>query len=211
MYLQVFDDMAQCNDAEVRRLLPLVSAQRREAALRFKFVMGQYACLKAYELLTQGIRQILPQHSEKPNPLQLWNGNFVYNEHGKPFLQSKSDGQRIPNVDINLSHCKNGIVVAISEHPVGVDIESFHRSDSALVKRTMNDAEIQKINCSDNPDITFTRLWTQKEAVLKLLGTGLVDNLPAVLNDCHSKYQIETVVNEQKQYACSVATYLTDK
>lgn len=212
MYLQVFDDMTQCTEQEVSKLLPLVSPQRRENALRFKFLQGQYACLKAYEMLTQGVRQILSQNlSENLNQLSAWNGNFVYNEHEKPFFQNKSDGQRIPNVDFNLSHCKNGIAVAINDQPVGVDIESFHNIDSPLIKRTMNEAEIQQINGSDNPTMVFTQLWTRKEAVLKLLGTGLVDNLHDVLNDCQHKYQIDTMVDEQKQYACSVATYLTDK
>lgn len=212
MNMQLFDDMAQCSDAEVRRLLLVVCPQRREKALRFKFLQGQYACLKAYEMLTLGVQQILSQNpSENLNQLSAWNGNFVYNEHGKPFFQNKSDGQRIPNVDFNLSHCKNGIAVAINDQPVGVDIESFHNIDSPLIKRTMNEAEIQQINASNNPAKVFTQLWTQKEAVLKLLGTGLIDNLHDVLNDCQHKYQIETMVDEQKQYACSVATYLTDK
>lgn len=210
--MQVFDDMTQCTEQEVSKLLPLVSLQRRENALRFKFLQGQYACLKAYELLTQGVRQILSQNpSEKLKQLSAWNGNFVYNEHGKPFFQNQSDLQRIPNVDFNLSHCKNGIAVAINDQPVGVDIESFRNIDQPLIKRTMNEAEIQQINGSDNPTMVFTQLWTRKEAVLKLLGTGLVDNLHDVLNECQHKYQIETMVNEQKQYACSVATYLVDK
>lgn len=207
MYLQVFDDMTQCTEQEVSKLLPLVPPQRRENALRFKFLQGQYACLKAYELLTQGVRQILSQNpSEKLKQLSAWNGNFVYNEHGKPFFQNQSDLQRIPNVDFNLSHSKNGIAVAINDQPVGIDIESFHHIDLPLIRRTMNDDEISEINRSANPSQAFIQLWTRKEAVLKLEGTGLVNDLHHVL--CDDKYEIKTIVNENRQYAYSVATYL---
>lgn len=212
MHLRIFNNMTQCTEQEVAKLLPLVCPQRREKALRFKFLQGQYACLKAYELLSQGIQQVLSQEqSGNFSQLSLWNGDFVYNEHGKPFLQNKLDLQPIAGVDFNLSHCKNGIAVAINDQAVGIDIESFRHIDPPLIKRTMNEAEIQQINASDNPTMVFTQLWTRKEAVLKLHGTGLVDNLHEVLNDWSNKYQIDTVVNEQKQYAYSVATYLTGK
>ena len=53
MLYQIFDDMTQCSEQEVARLLPLVSAQRREQALRFTHLFGQYCCLKSYEMLQQ--------------------------------------------------------------------------------------------------------------------------------------------------------------
>lgn len=207
MYLQVFDDMTQCTEQEVSKLLPLVSPQRRENALRFKFLQGQYACLKAYELLTQGVRQILSQNpSEKLKQLSAWNGNFVYNEHGKPFFQNKKDGNRIAGLDFSISHCKNGIAVALDERSIGLDIESFHHAEDSLLRYTMNKEEIDNIKSSDNPSMAFTALWTRKEAVLKLEGTGLVNDLHHVLYCDH--YEIKTIVNENRQYAYSVATYL---
>lgn len=207
MYLQVFDDMTQCTEQEVSKLLPLVSPQRRENALRFKFLQDQYACLKAYELLTQGVRQILSQNpSEKLKQLSAWNGNFVYNEHGKPFFQNKKDGNRIAGLDFSISHCKNGIAVALDERSIGLDIESFHQAEDSLLRYTMNKEEIDSIKSSDNPSMAFTALWTRKEAVLKLEGTGLVNDLHHVLCDDH--YEIKTIVNENRQYAYSVATYL---
>lgn len=207
MYLQVFDDMTQCTEQEVSKLLPLVSPQRRENALRFKFLQGQYACLKAYELLTRGVRQILSQNpSEKLKQLSAWNGNFVYNEHGKPFFQNKKDGNRIAGLDFSISHCKNGIAVAVDERSIGLDIESFHQAEDSLLRYTMNKEEIDSIKSAVNPSMAFTALWTRKEAVLKLEGTGIVNDLHHVL--CDDKYEIKTIVNENRQYAYSVATYL---
>ena len=51
MLYQIFDDMTLCCEQEVARLLPLVSAQRREQALRYTHLFGQFCCLKSYELL----------------------------------------------------------------------------------------------------------------------------------------------------------------
>ncbi|MBQ3754035.1 MAG: 4'-phosphopantetheinyl transferase superfamily protein, partial [Prevotella sp.] len=48
------------------------------------------------------------------------------------------------------------------------------------------------------------RLWTMKEAVLKLSGEGLRDNLKEVLADV-GNLNIKTVVSEGERYVYSVA------
>ena len=45
MKVLVFDHMDQCTEAGVQRMLPLVSQQRREQALKYKHTFGQYCCL----------------------------------------------------------------------------------------------------------------------------------------------------------------------
>ena len=205
--LKVFDDMSQCTDSEVERLLPLVSAQRREVALRHKFTFGRITCLKSYVMLQQLVQEVLAEADERWLPLQLrlkeWNGNFVFNEHDKPFLQNAS-GERIEGIDFSISHCKNAIAVALSDRPVGVDVESFRHAEEPLLKRTMNPEEQTEVRTATDPAEAFTRLWTQKEAVLKLRGTGLVDNLHEVLTNLEN-IQLETTINKNRQYACTLA------
>ena len=209
--LKVFDDMSQCTDSEVERLLPLVSAQRREVALRFKFTFGRFTCLKSYVMLQQLVQEVLAETDERWLPLQLrlreWNGNFVFNEHDKPFMQNAS-GERIEGIDFSISHCKNAIAVALSDRPVGVDVESFRHAEEPLLKRTMNPEEQTQVREAEDPAEAFTRLWTCKEAVLKLRGTGLVDNLHSVLTDIEN-IQLQTTVNKNRQYACTLAINLT--
>ena len=117
----LFDDMLQCTDAEVERLLPLVSAQRREVALRFKFTFGRFTCLKSYVMLQQLVQEILAETDERwlllQQRLKEWNGNFVFNEHDKPFMQNAL-GERIEGIDFSISHCKNAIAVVLSDRPV---------------------------------------------------------------------------------------------
>lgn len=207
MQLQIFDDMAQCTDTAVSQLLPMVSPQRREQALRFSHTFGRFCCLKGYELLLRCIGQLRnatdPESRELRARLDDWSGAFVYNEHGKPFLQSRSTGGRIEGAEFSISHCKNAVAAALHHLPVGLDIETFRSFSPTLLHRTMNAQEAAAITGADLPQREFARLWTQKEAVLKLEGSGLTDNLPQVLSNRH--YQLETAVNESKKYAWTVA------
>lgn len=205
----LFDDMSQCTDAEAERLLPLVSAQRREVALRFKFTFGRFTCLKSYVMLQQLVQEIFAETEERWLPLQRrlkeWNGNFVYNEHDKPFMQNAL-GERIEGVDFSISHCKNAIAVVLSDRPVGVDVESFRHAEEALLRRTMNPEEQGEVRAAADPAEAFTRLWTRKEALLKLRGTGLVDDLHSVLlPNPGLPVTLRTTVDREKQYVWTLA------
>jgi 4'-phosphopantetheinyl transferase len=164
MIYRIFDDMEQCTAEEVARLLPLVSDQRREQALRFSHLFGQYCCLKSYELLCELLR-------EWGSDIQL--PVFDYNEYGAPSIQG--------GPYVSISHCKEGIAVAVDSQPIGIDIESVSPFKEAMMHKTMNPAEQAAILSSDNPDWAFTRLWTQKEAVLKMQATGIISDLHEVL------------------------------
>ena len=184
--ISLFDDMSQVSEAEVQKMLPLVDASRREEALRYKHLFGQFACLKSWLML----RDLL-------KPLGINDLTFNHNEHGKPFLK------HYPEVFFNLSHCKNGIAVVVDFAPVGIDIESFRKDNIALVRKTMNPVEAEWIHSSSDPVEAFTQYWTKKEAVVKLRGTGIIDDLHHVLDG--EGYRLETHVNREKRYAWSVA------
>ena len=184
--ITLFDDMSQMTEAEVQRMLPLVDPQRREEALRYRHLFGQFACLKSWLML-----------KELLSPLGISDMEMGHNEHGKPYLLHHRE------VHFNLSHCKNGIAVAVDFSPIGIDIESYRRSNLALINKTMNLAEAEWIRASGDPVEAFTQYWTKKEAVVKLRGTGLVDELHLILNG--EGYRLETRVNRAKRYAWSVA------
>lgn len=186
--VSIFDDMTQVTETEVQRMLPLVDEQRRNEALRYKHLFGQFACLKSWLML-----------EELLNPMGITDLEMNYNEHGKPYLRHH------PSIHFNLSHCKNGIAVAVDFIPVGIDIESFRKSNIALVRKTMNPAEAEWIRASSDPVETFTRFWTMKEAVVKLRGTGITEDLHHVLDG--NGYRLKTQLNREKGYAWSIAYY----
>ncbi len=193
MVFSIFDNMERCTPDEVQRLLLLVSSQRREQALSFKHTAGQFACLKSFVMLTELLAQqgiTLPSTAE-----------FIYNEHGKPCLKE------YPNLYFNLSHCKNAIAVAVDSQPVGIDVERFVSPSDSLSRYTLNDEELEKIRQSASPEQTFSMLWTQKEAVSKLHGTGLNNNLKQMLTNLPADIRLDSSVNTEKCYVCTIAYY----
>jgi len=177
--------MEECTEAEVQRMIPLVSAQRREQALRYTHTFGQFCCLKSWEMLMEGI-----------NDLGVSGlGDFCYNEHGKPYW---SQGPFF-----SISHCKQGIAVAINERPIGIDIEAIRHAEPDLITRTMSKEEQEQIFRAADTDRAFTRFWTQKEAVVKAQGVGIesFEQLQKTLDT--GEWILETI--EKEKYIYSIA------
>jgi len=185
----VFDRMDECSEAEVQRMLPMVSAQRRDQALRYKHVFGQFCCLKSWLML----RELTDDGTDG------FMDEWTYNEYGKPSFAPSPLRSFTPCFSI--SHCKEAIAVAVDDRPVGIDIEAIRHANGELIARTMNAAEQRQIHS----DRDFTRLWTQKEAVVKWQGTGIesFDQLQSVLSDDResARPQIETFENEKYIYS----------
>lgn len=164
MLLTVFDHMEQATPAAVAALLPQVSAQRREQALRFHHVFGQFCCLKSYVMLKELLAALSPT-------LDGESVEFVFGEHGQPFLRGRDD------IFFSISHTRSAIVVAAGFSPVGVDVETVREVSPSLVEKVMSPAEQAQILVPSD----FMRFWTQKEALLKWRGTGIQDDLRPVL------------------------------
>lgn len=192
MLYRIFDDMTQCSEQEIARLLPLVPAQRREQALRYQHVFGQYCCLKSYQMLCELLAEWGRIHQLPVNEQPI----FLYNEYGAPYIE---DGP-----SFSISHCKAGIAVAISENPIGIDVESIRIFKPDLMRKTMNEDEQQRILTSTKPEAEFIRLWTQKEALLKLQGTGIISDLHHVLEHGQTITWTE-IMNKEKGYICTIA------
>ena len=187
MQYRIFDDMTQCSEQEIARLLPLVSPQRREQALRYTHIFGQFCCLKSYELLTALL-------ASTPYTLHS-TPSFLYNEHGAPYLE---DGPYF-----SISHCKQGIVVAVSETPIGIDIEAIRPLNEGLVQKAMNPQEQAQIAAAANPEQEFIRLWTRKEAYVKMLGTGIISDMHQILHNTDA-LQWHEIVDINKGYICTI-------
>ena len=172
---------------DLEAALPLLSEQRREQCLRFKFELGRKQCAAAYLLLCEALRK---EYGITEPPV------FEYGEHGKPAIVG------YPDIHFNLSHCREAVLCVVSDKPVGCDVESISRYKESLARYTMSDEEMEQITNSDRPDVAFIRLWTMKEAVLKRAGTGITDNMKSVLDA--SPVETTTVINEAKNYIYSI-------
>jgi 4'-phosphopantetheinyl transferase len=175
------------DDFDLQAALAEISEQRREQALRFKFERGQRTCVLAYLLLKRGLREL---YGLTENPL------FDYGEHGKPVIAGH------PEIHFNLSHCREAVACAIGDRPVGIDVESVQRYRESLARYTMNDEELRLIAEAERPDVAFIRLWTMKEARLKLTGEGITNDLKTAL--AGGQWQFTTVERLDRNYIYTV-------
>ena len=89
-----------------------------------------------------------------------------YGEAGKPCLSNH------PDKHFNISHTSGLVACAAGDHPVGIDVERI-RPFSKAVMRKLTEKERIYIQSSENQDEAFMRVWTMKEACIKLTGEGL--------------------------------------
>ena len=94
---------------------------------------------------------------------------FVCNEYGKPYLLN------YPDVHFNISHSGQYVACAVSDKPVGIDIQKISEYNPAVAKRVCSVQELKCIESSTDKSSEFIKLWTQKEAVIKMHGTGIAN------------------------------------
>ena len=94
------------------------------------------------------------------------NIKFSTNLYGKPYLVDN------PNIYFNISHSGNYIVCAISDKPVGIDIEIIKPANLKIAKRFFTTDEYEYV-MENQHDYRFYEIWTKKESITKMLGRGL--------------------------------------
>lgn len=178
-------------EAQLQCDLQLLPQWRREKALRYRHFSGQAQCTLSYLLLLEALEK---EYNITNQP------TFIENEHGKPSLKE------YPHIHFNLSHCRSIVACAVDNAPVGIDVEDLGRYSECVARYCMNDDEMSQIGSSD---LIFTRLWTQKEAVFKLQGTGIRDNIKGILlPENMSNIRITTEEYPAEGYVLSIARYI---
>lgn len=175
---------------DLQAALSDISEQRRAQALRYRHELGQRTCVLAYLLLKRALQT---EYGLSCNP------QFEYGPHGKPSLVG------YPDIYFSLSHCRQAVACAVGDRPLGVDVESIGRYNEGLVRYTMNDREQAFIEAAPQPDVAFIRLWTMKEALLKLTGEGITDDIKHALDNA-SSYRFTTVERQQQGYVYTVCS-----
>ena len=143
------------------RIYPFIISEQRQRIDSFLHVEDALRSL-AGEWLT---RLVL---SEKLN-LNIFDITFEYGKNGKPFYNSPS------GLHFNISHSENWAVCAVSEMPVGIDIEIIQPIDLSIAKDCFTHIEFETLSQiadeSEQLDY-FYKIWTIKESYLKAIGSG---------------------------------------
>lgn len=120
----------------------------------------------------------------------------------------KSNAKHL-NVEFNISHSEEMVVCAISDKPVGIDVEMIRPIGTNILRKLCTDVDLEYIfdngtitnnipcNFDDQQLCRFYEVWTAKEAYFKCVGTG-IKNLKSIsmdeLEEKRKTYQIENYI-----------------
>ncbi|SFM28803.1 4'-phosphopantetheinyl transferase family protein [Nitrosomonas communis] len=142
----------------------LLSAEEKARALRFRQLRDRERFITTRAALRRLLAECV---MAPPQTLRIETNSF-----GKPCLPANS------GIEFNVSHADNFALIALSTHgEVGIDIEQCHRDVADLEAHVLSSVErAWRIWSSKN----FIELWVVKESVLKALGFGIAEYLPAI-------------------------------
>lgn len=190
--IYVNDNIDNISEKELQEVINALPDWRKAQTMRFKHQRGRIESAFSYLLLCEALRE----RGIKEPP------TFIYGKEGndgKPSLKEH------PELFFNLSHCKRAVVCAVSEQPVGIDVEMLGHYSERLANYTMNADELAEIAAASDKDLAFTRLWTMKEATMKLTGEGIGTNVRDVLRNTSIIYNTRVCV--EKGYVVTSAEY----
>lgn len=130
------------------RGLSFLTPERRERLKRYLHAEDRARCLAAGLLLRRFISDQEPQKGP-------W---------GKPYIPHAPQ--------FNLSHSGSYVVLAVSGHSVGVDIEQHRPFDLRVARRCFTPDELRWLTAHTDPVRAFYILWTAKECIMKATGLG---------------------------------------
>lgn len=135
-----------------------LSQYRREKLARISNPMAYARSLGAERLLMAALQEL---DGPMP-PLEI-----TCSEAGKPALQ---DGPAF-----SLSHSGERVLCALSDEPVGADLQQLRPCNPALVRRFFTAEEGAWLEAQQERDLAFTLLWSLKESYVKFLGSGIAE------------------------------------
>ncbi len=210
---------------------------RPEGITNASLCYSHYSCLKGYDELTQHLhaheftyyntlqfqrriksyligrfvakQAVAALTGEKLSDIEIYHGVFA-----QPIVMSRKQ-----NIQVSITHCDDfGLAIAFSEaHPIGIDIERVDANKNYVLERQITQSEKSRIQTLPLPFMTgLTFLWTAKEALSKVLKTGLmtpfdifeISKLEFINSNIFGYYknfaQYKTISFTINNYVCSI-------
>ena len=146
---------------DLKKAYPLLSRIRKGKVSRFRFDKDKKLSSGAYLLLKK-----LLEEKNVTNPI------FKKAKYEKPYISN------YPDTYFNLSHSGKYVMCAVSDTPIGVDIEyNDPHIDLNIARNYFFNTEYENIINSDNPSNEFFKYWVLKESYMKYTGLGFHLNL----------------------------------
>ena len=176
----------------LNRYLNVFSEDQRKDILKYKRWQDAQLSLLGKVLLLLGLRTYY----------DIFETEIRISSNHKPYLKDDP-------VHFNISHSREMVACAISEFPIGIDVEFYDPSINYLdFEFQMTPGEIRKIHDAEDKIKSFFTYWTEKEAVMKAHGDGMMLPLDSfeVLNNESSikgqKFFTKDIVIDKNYCSC---------
>ena len=147
--------------------LDMMGSEEKQRFSRLRLESDRRRYLVSHVLLRTALSRTA---KERVDP-RCWR--YGRNKHGKPTIATTAG---LPHLNFSLSHSKRLAVVAVSStSDVGVDVESLDRTiiaDPADIGLSPGEHAWLRSRPPATRQRDFVKLWTVKEAYVKLLGRG---------------------------------------
>ncbi len=146
-------DVSEIDPAD-KDLLARMSPRRLEKISRLKKDEAKKQSIGAELLLNRAVSIAAP---EIKRPV-IWETD----ENGKLYIPDS-------NIYVNLSHSGKYAVCAVSDKPIGIDIQLCDKADMEIAKRFFAPDEVEYLENGGD----FFEIWVKKESFIKAVGMGL--------------------------------------
>lgn len=179
-FLEESTFFSQLNKVEEERRRKILSGNNEKVRLR---------SLTAGSLLHEALCRELKIAAHKQGPFEV-----AYTEAGKPYLPAD------PKLHFNLSHSGAYVCCAVSNEPVGVDIQQLTKIKEGMAERFFTEKDNQRLSVlrGEEKKQLFFRMWSIKESYLKFTGKGMAAGLDSFEID----WMENKIVDGKKEAAC---------
>ncbi|MBR4720559.1 MAG: 4'-phosphopantetheinyl transferase superfamily protein [Clostridia bacterium] len=139
-------------EGEYQKFFALLSEDKKEKTERLKNPDDKKRSVCGEILAKRAIAEILGKRAE--------DLIFETKKSGKPFCKNA-------DVEFSISHSGDYSVCAVSDKPIGIDIQKIVPYNEKIAKRVCSEEELAIIETSGDKSREFIKIWTKKEAALK--------------------------------------------
>lgn len=161
-------DIRTITDAQYESWYAMADDDRRTKADACRQRSDRLCAIAADHLAREGLAEACG--------VELAAIRFRRTERGKPYAAGL-------DAHFNISHSGDLVVCAVSDRPVGIDVEKIRPVRSKLTGKVCTPEELRYIQeapgwgemLTGEAMCRFFRIWTGKEAYFKWMGTGITD------------------------------------
>lgn len=191
--------ISEVSEAKLLETFDNMNENRKKRCLRFRSDEDKRRMLAGEYLAKSLAEELLGIGTEDISLINL--------ESGQPVILAK--GRKL---SVSISHSSSFAAAVAGETPVGIDIEEIRDVPEGVMRRAFSADEadfVSKAESEEEKRQRFLRIWTAKEAYLKLKGTGLKGLgdafvLPFVLGEDIESLKFKAWTCES--YVCSLFT-----